>query len=233
MRLGILVPSLDMVQADWVACLSQLLVALMSTRVEGVGDEFRFMYFNQRGSLVMLARQDLLERAIDKGMTHVLWLDSDMVFHGGLFHDLWNTMRKGSHACVAANYVKKCIPTTSNAQSLDGKMLISSKHHTGTEEALSVGMGACLMDCAKIKDLPKPWFATPWVQEPDGSEHFIGEDVYFFRKLHKLTGEHVIIDHDASQHVGHIGTFCYDNSLVDINYEGEDMKEIRAKMVAN
>ena len=234
MRLGLLVPSLDMVMTDFMVSMTAMLVNLMSNRVEGVGGEFRFKFYNQRGSLVDYSREDLLTRAIDQGMTHVLWLDSDMVFPGNVFHQLWDTMREGEHPAVACNYVKKCIPTTANTQSLDEKMLITTKNHTGTEPVLSVGFGVFLLDCSVMKDIPRPWFDGPWIegedQEPGKMLHKIGEDVYFCKKLHKYTGKHVIVNHDASQEVGHIGTFCYDNNLADVAFEDEP--ELRKELVA-
>lgn len=42
----------------------------------------------ESGSLVYMARDKLASKAINKGFTHVLWLDSDMVFEDNILEDL-------------------------------------------------------------------------------------------------------------------------------------------------
>ena len=73
MKLMVAVPTVDYVPADFVKSLSKLSLRLGRERipadVEIVG-----------GTLVYIARNRLAYRAITDGYTHVLWLDSDMVF---------------------------------------------------------------------------------------------------------------------------------------------------------
>ena len=81
MRLMVAVPTVDYVPADFVKSLSKLSLRLGRERipagVEIVG-----------GTLVYIARNRLAHRAITDGYTHVLWLDSDMVFGDSIVEDL-------------------------------------------------------------------------------------------------------------------------------------------------
>ena len=47
----------------------------------------------------------------------------------------------------------------------------------------------------------------------------MGEDVFFFHKMRHFTDHRLFIDHDASQHVSHIGTFEYSNALADATWD--------------
>ena len=73
MRLLVAVPTVDYVPADFVKSLSQLCLRLGRERIPAdvqiIG-----------GTLVYIARNRLARKAIDRGYTHVLWLDSDMSF---------------------------------------------------------------------------------------------------------------------------------------------------------
>ena len=81
MKLMVAVPTVDYVPADFVKSLSKLSLRLGRERipadVEIVG-----------GTLVYIARNRLAYRAITDGYTHVLWLDSDMVFGDSIVEDL-------------------------------------------------------------------------------------------------------------------------------------------------
>ena len=81
MKLMVAVPTVDYVPADFVKSLSNLCLRLGRERipadVEIIG-----------GTLVYIARNRLAFRAIRDEYTHVLWLDSDMVFSEKIVEDL-------------------------------------------------------------------------------------------------------------------------------------------------
>ena len=81
MKLMIAVPSTDYMHANFVQSLCNLKDELnrrqISCKVE-----------IQAGTLVYYARIKLANKAINEGYTHVLWLDSDMVFTEKIFDDL-------------------------------------------------------------------------------------------------------------------------------------------------
>ena len=80
-RLLIAVPTTDYVHADFVKSLARLQCELGRRRVD-------YNVEIQSGTLVYFARNRLANKAINENYTHVLWLDSDMVFDEQIVDDL-------------------------------------------------------------------------------------------------------------------------------------------------
>lgn len=104
MRLLIGVPTLDYVNADFLKCLARLLMKLK-------GDNIDFDLMIESGTLVYLARERIARKALDDHFTHVLWLDSDMIFNVGILEKLmasgkdfvtgiYHARRKGYGSCI-------------------------------------------------------------------------------------------------------------------------------------
>lgn len=81
MKLLIGIPSYDYQHAEFVKCLSALLIHLAK---EGVD----FDLCIENGTLVYFARDKIACKAINRGYTHVLWLDADMIFQPTILEDL-------------------------------------------------------------------------------------------------------------------------------------------------
>lgn len=81
MKLLIAVPTLDFLHFEFVQCLTNLIMRLNQ---EGMNFEVKYM----AGTLVYAARNKLVEHAVKNEFTHVLWLDSDMVFQDSILEDL-------------------------------------------------------------------------------------------------------------------------------------------------
>ena len=81
MRLLIGVPTLDYVNAEFMKCLIRLIMKLKD-------DGIQFHLEINSGTLVYLARNRIANMAINEHYTHVLWLDSDMVFNDSILDDL-------------------------------------------------------------------------------------------------------------------------------------------------
>ena len=80
-RLMIAVPSTDYVHVEFVKSLTALTNRLTK---DGIYHEVKI----RSGSLVYLARDNLVLDAINGQFTHVLWLDSDMVFDDDILYKL-------------------------------------------------------------------------------------------------------------------------------------------------
>lgn len=100
----IAMPSLDYMHAETVKCLMALVRKLQE---DGVAHEVRIL----TGTLVYYARNALAKEATEKGFTHVLWLDADMVFSPEVVDDLqfcgkdfvcgvFQSRRKPFHSCM-------------------------------------------------------------------------------------------------------------------------------------
>ena len=81
MKLLIAVPTLENVPVDFMESLMDLACHLKD---EGVDFKLKI----EAGTLVYFARENLARWAIANRYTHVLWLDSDMVFHEEIVEDL-------------------------------------------------------------------------------------------------------------------------------------------------
>ena len=81
MKLLIAVPTLENVPVDFMESLMNLACHLKD---EGVDFKLKI----EAGTLVYFARENLARWAIANRYTHVLWLDSDMVFHEEIVEDL-------------------------------------------------------------------------------------------------------------------------------------------------
>lgn len=151
-------------------------------------------------SNIATARNDLVHEAIEGGFTHILFLDDDMTFP----FDVLDGLCKYDAPVVAANCCQKKLPLTPTAIGLKGER-VDSRGKTGYEQILRIGMAVALIDLAIFKDLPEPWFNFEWHPE---RKKLIGEDYYFCRMLNKRNIP-VIIDHDVSQFIGHVGAYSY------------------------
>ena len=81
MKLMIAIPSLDFMHTEFVKSLCVLTKYLSCDGVD-------YDVVIQSGTLVYVARDNLAKKAVQEGYTHVLWLDSDMVFGEELLDDM-------------------------------------------------------------------------------------------------------------------------------------------------
>lgn len=81
MKLLIAIPSYETMRVEFVTSLMRLVDRLHK---DGVNHEVKII----AGSLVHIARDRLARHAVNNDFTHVLWIDSDMVFEPTIFEDL-------------------------------------------------------------------------------------------------------------------------------------------------
>ena len=81
MKLLIGIPTLDYVHSEFMRCLIALIQRLRD-------DGINFDVDIESGTLVYIARDRIAHKAINENYTHVLWLDSDMIFNADLLDDL-------------------------------------------------------------------------------------------------------------------------------------------------
>ena len=81
MKLLIGVPTTDFVHVEFMKSLVNLLLKLER-------DGTQFDVDIESGTLVYIARDRIANKAINENYTHVLWIDSDMVFNENIFEDL-------------------------------------------------------------------------------------------------------------------------------------------------
>lgn len=216
MKLVIMVPSMDMVHADFMVSVAGLTQALFNEPPPGL-DVVSLV--NERGSLIVQSRENLIRKAIEGGFTHGLFLDSDMKFPPYVVH----RMLAHDRPIVGVNYPKRVIPATSNTVGLDGKPVYTTPESTGLQDVRSHGFGVTLIDLSIFENMERPWFDSYWMRRPDTDRlDLVGEDNFLFWRLQKEKICVPCIDHDISKEVSHIGTFDYNNTMAVMTQEAAD-----------
>lgn len=153
-------------------------------------------------------RHEIVLKALKYDCTHLLFLDCDMKFPEDLVERLWSH----DEDFVSANCTTRSFPTEPIAHGLDGERVSSLGKH-GLEEVQHVGLAVSLIKTDVFKKMEPPLFQMEWI--PDYMA-YCGEDVYFCAKCNHA-GVKVMIDHDVSQEIHHMGSYHY--SYADIVME--------------
>jgi hypothetical protein len=195
---AILVPARDTVMTSFAYDLARA----MSFHTATTDD--RVMLYTSHGTLIASQRMELARQALEEKADYLLWLDSDMRFPKETIGHL--ILR--DKPIVAANYATRRMPIKPVAM-MDGggkiDRVYTGPESQGLEPVDYVGMGVMMVKREVFEKIEAPWFAIPYSTI---GNHYIGEDVFFCRKA-KEAGYEVLLDHDLSQHVKHIGTFEY------------------------
>lgn len=162
------------------------------------------------GTVLQGVRQNLAERAIEvKKATHLLWIDSDHSFPNDTAHRLLAHKRP----FVGINATTRVAPVRTTAQKKPGEPLVTNHRSKGLERVHRVGISIALIEARVFQTMPKPWFATDWV-EKDGKWASVGEDYYFCEKA-KAYGFHPMVDHDLTKETTHIGTVGFNTACLE------------------
>lgn len=199
MKLLIAVPSLDFMHTEFVKSLTALVIRLKNDNVD-------FDVEIMSGTLVYFARDNLACKAINEKYSHVLWLDSDMVFNDDILEDLmfsgkqlvsgiYHARRRGHQSCIF--------------KELDLKKGIArfEEYPKDTFEIAGCGFGCILTDVAILKE----------IQEQDGTcftpMRSYGEDLAFCirakRLGHKIWCEPSVV----CGHIGHLTVYPEDYEI--------------------
>jgi hypothetical protein len=200
-KVSICVPSRDTVHAAFAFDLAKM---TQHCAVMGLEVVHHFCI----GTLIVNQRDSLADMALDAGSTHILWLDSDMMFPV----DTLQRLLSHDKPIVAGNYVTRQYPhkTVAYKQLHDWRSYVIN---TGTQDLIKVavvGMGCMLVRTDVIQAMRKPRFQTTWIAETN--DH-MGEDFYFCQEAQKL-GYDVWIDDALSMDLQHLGTVSFDHHMV-------------------
>ncbi len=162
---------------------------------------------NVRGSILPALRESTARQCLISGTTHMLWIDSDMVFPADIIHRLW----KHDLDVVGANCPRKMLPTIPTCEKIDGGKLWTLAGSTGLEETRRIGFGILMMKVEVFKDLPEPWFPFTYDYKVRGYD---GEDTNFCRAL-QAKGIRMWVDHDLSKEIRHTGPFNFEHCMCE------------------
>lgn len=157
--------------------------------------------FTSQGTLIANQRQELVLEALSAGCSHILFLDTDMRFP----KELIERLIAHDKPIVACNYATRRMPikTVAFKTSSDWDCVYTTPDSTGLEPVVAVGMGAMLIKREVFEKLEMPWFIIGYHPQ---THEFSGEDIFFCRQARKA-GYDILIDHDLSKEVRHIGSF--------------------------
>lgn len=134
------------------------------------------------------------------GATWIQWADTDMSFPPSSHERL----RARGLDIVGVNYSRKSAGRRPTAYKAD----LSGPMHQGSglEEAAVCGFGFLLMRTEVFATIKRPWFVMQSI--PPEHVETLTDDVWMCRKL-TAEGHKIMIDHDLSREVSHIGEFAY------------------------
>ncbi len=188
MKLLIALPTTDYMHYQFVQCLTKLIRRLDA---DGIDYDIGF----QGNTLVYVGRDRLALRAFTEGYTHMLWLDTDMIFTEDLLDDLMFSGKKfvtgiahGRRAPFASCLFTEIWP---GSQRWEG-----CEYPTNPFKVAGCGMACVLIDVSIIKDV---WAHHGTCFFP---ERELGEDLAFCKRAADLGHE---IWAEPSVMLGHIG----------------------------
>lgn len=221
LRIAVCVPG-----DDWEAGFGHSVSNMMAEFAGAVyrGGSKEIQLFSVTGSILPDVRTRLVIEAIKWKATHLLFLDTDMVF----CRDLLTDLLRHNVPVVGANYPRRVVPAIPTAYRLDeAGPLYTRPGDSGLVEVSHVATGAVLIDMRVFDGIDMPWFQFDWLcDDPTKPPRIQGEDVYFCKKV-RAANIPVHVDQDVSQYVRHIGEleFTHALTLADEHAMGLDIKD--------
>lgn len=204
-------PCHDMLHADFCHDLSMLLLKSAVVFRIHVGSS------QHRGSIICISRNSIVEQALQiSGITHILWLDSDMRFPA----DTLARLLSHQAPVVGCTYTMRLAPHAATHRNLDGSSSLTES--MGTYAVHSLGMGCVLTDVAVFHDLAKLEPNNPYFKvEYDEKRRPCGEDIYFYKRLHRANIP-TLLDVELSRHIEHVGLKSYGVNDIKKVFDGTE-----------
>jgi hypothetical protein len=209
-RVAILSPAMDMCHTGFAMCLAHMVQKTLLQPPENL----EALTINSFGvSILPFGRQVLAKTAIEQGVTHMLWIDSDMEFPS----DMLLRFLKRDEPIIGINAMNRRKPFRNTAMTGPDEPLVTTQDSSGLEKVYRMGFGVVWMAVEVVERMELPWFEFVWVPEVS---LFMGEDYSFFEKA-KTLGYELYVDHDISKQVYHLGTFGYNPQMIPVAEEIE------------
>ena len=197
-RLAIGVPSSGFVRAGFAHSLANMVGHLASVGIQSRPGATLLIQLNiVEGSVIHMAREEIVTRAFEQNSTHLLFLDDDMIFAA----DILDNLMAHKKPIIISNYLLKTEDPKFLTVDKDMREIRTSKKSTGIQLAQSGGFGVSLFEIDVFKQTPQPWFLPLYYPT---QKKYTTEDVPFFQRTQKA-GFDTYVDHDASKKIAHIG----------------------------
>ena len=180
------IPSGDMVHADFAMTLANFCI----------NPGARIFLLNAKSSLVAFGRNQCVTAALLAKATHLLFLDTDMIFPLNTLSRLLAHQKD----IIGAVYSQRAAPFHPLGVMKSGE----HKHvPRGVHPMAMIPTGCLLIRTHVFEKLSKPWFNTI-----AAGDSLLGED-YFFCHNAIAAGMEIWCDGDLSRELGHIGQKIY------------------------
>jgi hypothetical protein len=197
-KVAICIPTRELMHSRCSFSLYNLAIELSAYNIE-------HRLFLSPGTLIANQRHELVKVAKEWGATHVMFIDSDIVFEPS--HVI--SLIEFNEPIVGAAYSKRIEPLITTAWHKIGDW---STHVVLTEQTDShiqveaMALGFCLIKTSVFDELELPWFILGF-----HNGEYTGEDIEFFRKCFAADIP-VWLDVKTSLEIGHLGIKEYKNS---------------------
>jgi hypothetical protein len=197
-RLLIAVPTTDYIPADFVKSLAKLQQELGR---RGIAYDVEI----QSGTLVYIARNRLANKAVNERYTHVLWIDSDMVFGETVYEDLMDVGKE----MVCGAFVSRRPPYGPCIYSSIEENAIEKVKDFGTRPFRVDGCGfALVLTSVDLLQAVTQKFGTCFQPTP-----YYGEDLAFCLRVKQLGREIWCEPTVRPGHIAHVPVYAGQENL--------------------
>lgn len=198
----IAVPSMEMVNAEFA---QHLAMAAANMVAHGIKINCAFNI----GSVITIARRNLVDIFLKSDFDYIWWIDSDMKFP----IDTPLRLLARDKPIVGANYRRRRFPNP-NFTGMTGSAGNFQEFHT-TDNSPAMELidvlphGLVLVKREVYEKIPQPHYLQEYVPELNLE---IGEDIFFCQQA-KKSGYEIWCDQELSREVAHIGIFHFNYNL--------------------
>lgn len=205
--------------SSWNALMAQS-YSLMMLHLANADPRFQHTYawHNARGSILPQLRQNIVDRALKEGATHLLFIDSDQTFP----HMIANEWIAEDRPVIAANIATKSMPSNPTARQKGTGTGVPTYCDVAPErfqKVWRVGTGVMMLRRDVLEALPRPAFTPYWSVEADS---YVFEDWVLCEHIERA-GFPIVVDNEMSKQIGHCGDFEFDYTHVAMS------RRVRAK----
>jgi len=202
-RVTIATPSIGYPKIQYTYSLAHLLLYFSTHRIYEECDEQSVIYRVKEGAGIDSNRESLVRDMLKTDCTHLLFIDEDVCFDPYTLHIL-ASRRTPIVGCNYPMRVKRAGFTAQTAN--NGPRMVTNAQSTGLEPCTYMGFGFCLFAREVFEAFgDDPMFLHGWMPEV---QQYSTEDFLLFQRCREM-GFIPYVDHDASKHVGHCGSFVY------------------------
>jgi hypothetical protein len=165
-----------------------------------------FEYLRAKANMpIELLRNDLVVKAIRLNCSHLLMLDSDMIYPPNTFVRLFETMNKYDYDAVSGLIWRRYPPFDPLMFRGDvGALELVDYEESEIIEIDTTGTGCMLYNMRAFHTVKHPWFEI--VDNPAREGHIVGEDIGFHLKMTAGYGMRLAVDTQVT--TSHMSLYC-------------------------